>query len=272
MDDRHRFRRTDVRALPEVIEATRGIDVVYHLAAVANVNHAHDDPVTCVALNIQGTANVLEAARQNSVSRVIFASTVWVYNAVRGGVADESACLDVGAAGHLYTSTKIAGEMMCHSYWQQYGVPFTILRYGIPYGPGMRDDLVIPLFLRKALAREPLTINGDGRQYRKFVYIDDLAEGNCAALAPVAMNQTYNLEGKEAVTIRQIADGIDGLIGGVRIEFTPGRPADFKGCEILASKAADELNWSATVPFHEGLRRSYEWYLAAHPHLSAATV
>ena len=270
-DTRHRFRHADIRCLPEIVSAMRGAEVVYHLAAEANVNQAHADPLSCVALNLQGTANVLETARIDGVSRVVFASTVWVYNAARGDTVDEGACLDIGATGHLYTSTKIAGEMMCHNYWQQYQLPFTILRYGIPYGPGMRDDLVVPIFFRKALAGEPLTINGDGRQYRKFVYIDDLAEGNCAGLTSIARNQTYNLEGTEAVTIRQIAEAVGSLVKGVMIEFTPGRPGDFKGRDILAQKAAEELDWTPRVPFQEGLRRSYEWYLTAHPRFVPAS-
>ncbi|MBI3744721.1 MAG: NAD-dependent epimerase/dehydratase family protein [Chloroflexi bacterium] len=266
------FREADLRDTKGMIEATKGMEVVYHLAAVANVNHAQKDPLLCVDLNMKGTANVLEAARQNGVSRVLFASTVWVYNATLDEVATEESCLRLDKAGHLYTSSKIAGEMLLHSYWQMYQLPFTILRYGIPYGPRMRDDLVIPIFFRKALAGEPLTINGDGKQYRKFVYVKDLAAGNVAALSLKAKNQTYNLEGTESVSILDIAQGVKELVGGVELQFTPARTADFKGCDIRADKAKKELGWIARTPFAEGLRKSYEWYLEAHPSARPAAV
>lgn len=258
------FRPVDLTRLSEVIEATKGAHVIYHLAAVSNVNHAFKDPVACVDANIKVTANVLEAARQNSVSRVIFASTVWVYNAATSPQVSESSPFRVEDVGHVYTATKLAGEMLCHSYWQLYQVPFTILRYGIPYGPRMREELVIPIFIRKALASEAITINGDGRQFRKYVYVEDLAEGNVAALAPIAKNQTYNLEGAEAVSVLDMAQGVGKILGGAKLQFVPARPGDFGGREVDASKAARELGWTPHTLFSDGLRKTVAWYLDTH--------
>lgn len=92
-------------------------------------------------------------------------------------------------------SPNRAEELLCHDYWQLYQVPVTILRYGIPYGPRMREALLIPIFLRKALAGEPLTISGDGSQYRNFIYVEDLAQAHPLVMGDNAINQTYNLEG-----------------------------------------------------------------------------
>ena len=131
--------------------ALAGQDAVFHLAAVADVNDVDKDPVRAVRLNVEGTARVLEAARRQSVRRVVLASTVWVYGATAGeGERSENALVELSRAGHVYVSTKLAAEMLVHSYRQMYGQEFTILRYGIPYGPRMRPALVIAKFVKLA--------------------------------------------------------------------------------------------------------------------------
>ena len=170
------FEDVDLLDLSSVIAATRDAEHVFHLAAVSNVNYAFKYPVYSTALNVMGTTNVLEAARINEAKRVHLASTVWVYNgSPDSDVSDETVPFYLNGAGHIYTSTKMACEMICHNYGELYGLPFTVLRYGIPYGPRMREELLIPIFLKKALNGEPLTISGDGSQYRKFVYVEDIA-------------------------------------------------------------------------------------------------
>jgi len=259
------FVNADIVDLHAVWSATKGMDYVFHLAAVSNVNHAYARPVYCVQLNVLGTANVLQAARENGVKRVFFASTVWVYSGCRDNNVDEDSPFHMPGAGHVYTSSKIAGELLCHDYTKLYGLPVTILRYGIPYGPRMREELVIPIFLRKALTGEPITIQGDGSQYRNYVYVEDLARAHVLALSPVAENQTYNLEGKRRVTIRDIAETIDRLLGGgVKIEYVPARPGDYGGKEVSAKKAKEELGWEPEVDFEEGMRRTLEWYRTKH--------
>jgi UDP-glucose 4-epimerase len=263
------FEDIDILNLSALIQATRGCDYVFHLAAVSNVNYAHKYPVYTVDLNITGTANVLEAARLNEVRRVFFASTVWVYTGTRGnGLLAEDEPFHLPDAGHIYTSSKIASEMIIHNYWQLYRQPFTILRYGIPYGPRMREELVIPIFIRKALRGEPIHIEGDGSQYRNYVYIEDLARAHMLAMSPRAENQVYNLEGPQKISIKDIAKTINRVLGGgVKIEYAPARPGDYGGKEVSAKKAHQELEWEPRVDFEEGMRRTVEWfkqrYLAA---------
>ena len=256
------FEDVDLMDLSSVLSATRGIEHIFHLAAVSNVNTAHKYPVYTTALNVMGTAHVLEAARINGAARVHLASTVWVYNGIPNGrAADESVPFYLNGAGHIYTSSKIASEMICHNYHQLYGVPITVLRYGIPYGPRMREELLIPVFLRKALTGETLTIAGKGDQFRKFVYVTDLARAHLLAMNVRAENQTYNLDGARRVTVLEVAEGIRRLVGDqVRIEFTPERPGDFGGKEVIAEKARDELAWEPTIEFEEGLRRTVDWF------------
>ncbi|HWF61008.1 MAG TPA: NAD-dependent epimerase/dehydratase family protein [Nitrospira sp.] len=269
VDHRVRPHRTDVRFedvdlmdLSSVLAATKGANHIFHLAAVANVNYAYKYPVYTAALNVMGTTNILEAARINGAQRVHLASTVWVYNgAPDGKPADETVPFYLAGAGHIYTSTKMAAEMICHNYSQLYKVPFTILRYGIPYGPRMREELLIPIFIKKALNGQPLTISGKGEQYRNFVYVRDMAEAHVDAMRESAVNQTYNLEGARRVTVLEVAEGIKKILGDdVKLEFVPARPGDFGGKEVAANKARQELDWYPTTLFEEGLNRTIHWF------------
>jgi UDP-glucose 4-epimerase len=173
----------------------------------------------------------------------------------------ESLPFYLNGVGHIYTSSKIASEMVCHNYSQLYNVPVTVLRLGIPYGPRMREELLIPVFIRKALNGQPLTVSGTGSQYRNFIYVRDIAEAHVMAMKEVAANQTYNLEGARKITVLEVAEGIRAAIGDhVKIEFVPERPGDFAGKEISAEKAFLELGWKPTVTFEEGLRETVQWF------------
>lgn len=238
--------------------AVSDIDVVMHLAAVADVKDVFEDPHYSEAINVRGTINVLEVARKSAIKRVIYGSTTWVYSDAEVDTVDEITPLH--APSHLYTATKLAGEYYCQAYSKLYGLEFTILRYGIPYGPRGRDGAVIPIFVRKALNGEPLTIAGDGSQFRKFVYVEDLANGNVLALQSIAKNKIYNLDGRERISIKQIAETIKDILGNVKIEFTPARTGDFSGKEISSKKAKDELGWEPKTSFKDGVTRYIEWF------------
>jgi UDP-glucose 4-epimerase len=256
----------DINDLDALVAAFAGADTVFHLAAYADVNDVTREPVDATDANVVGVAKVWEACRRNQVRRAVLASTVWVYNgaAVDGdGPLDEDAAFRLDDLGHLYTSSKVAAEMVAHSYKTLYDQEFTILRYGIPYGPRMRDSLVIPKFVGMALRGEPLTIQGDGSQYRNYVYVEDLAEAHVLALRPEAANQTFNLEGPEKVSIRSMVEAIGETLGRpVDVTYTPARTGDYGGREISAAKAERVLGWRAGVRFTDGLRRYVDWHLA----------
>jgi UDP-glucose 4-epimerase len=236
--------------------AMQDCDAVVHLAAYADVGIVAKEPVEAEECNSRGTLAVLEAARATD-TRVIYGSTIWVYGASGDGLIDEDAPL--GLPDHLYTASKLAGEMYCTSYAELYDVPCTILRFGIPYGPRARPAAVIPIFVSKALKGEPLTIAGDGLQTRRFVYVEDLAEGIVAGLTQGEENRVYNLAGDETVTIRELADIVSGLIDDTEIVHTPGRNGDFGGAVISNERAAKELDWRASTPLREGVRRYLAW-------------
>jgi len=256
----------DINDLDALVEAFAGADAVFHLAAYADVNDVSREPVDATDANVVGVAKVWEACRRNNVGRAVLASTVWVYNGAADdgdGPLDEDAAFRLDDLGHLYTSSKVAAEMVVHSYKTLYDQEFTILRYGIPYGPRMRDSLVIPKFVGMALRGEPLTIQGDGSQYRNYVYVEDMAEAHVLALRPEAANQTFNLEGPERVSIRRMVESIGEALGReVDVTYTPARTGDYGGREISAAKAERVLGWRTDVRFDEGLRRYVDWHLA----------
>ena len=236
--------------------AMEDCDTVVHLAAYADVGIVADEPVDAEACNARGTLAVLEAARATG-TRVVYGSTIWVYGASGDGLIDEDAPL--GLPDHLYTASKLAGEMYCSSYEELYDVPCTILRFGIPYGPRARPAAVIPIFVSKALKGEPLTIAGDGLQTRRFVYVEDLAEGVVAGVKHEGETRVFNLAGDEMVTIRELADVVSGLIEDTEIVHTSGRNGDFGGAVISNERAAEELGWRASTPLREGVRRYLAW-------------
>jgi UDP-glucose 4-epimerase len=254
----------DLRDLDSLVAATDGCDAIFHLAAVANVNDVYADPVDGVDVNITGTARVLEAGRRNAVERVFFASTVWVYgSAVGDSDLREDALFDTQLPAHLYTASKIASELVIRSFEELYGVPFTILRYGVPFGPRMRDELVIPRFVRMALEGEPITIDGDGLQYRNYIYVEDLADAHVLALDDLARNEVFNLEGPAPISLRDLINTLEVVLGReIAVQYGPARPGDFRGRPVSGRKAEKLLDWKPRTSFEEGLRRYVDWYRA----------
>jgi UDP-glucose 4-epimerase len=247
---------TDREALERALHSC---DAVAHLAAVADVNDVHASPEDAERVNARGTVAVLEACRRAGVKRIVYASTIWVYSDCAEEEVDEDTLLP--PPSHLYTSTKLAGELYCKAYQELYGIDYTILRFGIPYGPRAREAAVIPAFVGKALRGEPLTLAGDGGQSRRFVYVEDLADGVALGVSDVAENRVYNLASDENVTIKQIAERVKELMGDVEIVYTPARPGDFGGKIVCSQRALRELGWSAATPFSEGVKRYVDWRL-----------
>jgi UDP-glucose 4-epimerase len=180
------------------------------------------------------------------------------------GLLEETSPFLADGGGHVYTTTKIASELLVHDFQKLYGQPFTILRYGIPYGPGMWAGLVLKNFLDQASSGKPLRIFGDGSASRRFVFVEDLARAHVMALQNVAINQIYNLEGMRFVTVRELADLVARLLGGVQIEYVeePNRIGSFHYFRKLISnnKAYIDLGWAPEVELEDGVRRTIEWY------------
>jgi len=237
--------------------AMRDCDAVIHLAAVADVGHVLADPVLAEEVNTRGTLNVLEAACRAKVGRVVYGSTTWVYSDCPEQEVDEETAIP--APRHLYTATKLAGETYCSGYAELYDLESTVLRFGIPYGPRARAAGVVAKFTDLSFEGKALTIAGDGSTTRSFIYVEDLADGIVAALAPAAAGRTYNLSGDEVVTILEIAERVQENVDTCEITHTPPRPGDFPGKTISNQRALEELGWEAKTNFKEGVRKYVEW-------------
>jgi UDP-glucose 4-epimerase len=125
----------------------------------------------------------------------------------------------------------------------------------------MREPLVIHNFITRALSGEPITIMGDGRQYRNFLYVEDLARAHAMVLTDRGLNQTYNLEGSRKITIMGVAETISRVLDkAVVIEHQPERVADNTGIALSIAKIREDVGWEPTVDFEEGIRRTVEWY------------
>lgn len=255
---------------PEVARrALAGCDAVVHLAAMADVDRVAKEPSQAVDVNAHGTQVLIDAAHDRRVGRFVYASTVWVYGDAAGpGAVDEDTPLALPR--HLYTATKIAGEMYTASYGELYGLEWTILRFGIPYGPRARPTAVVPAFTTRALSGQPLRIAGDGTQSRRFVYVEDLAEGVVLSLAPAGANRIYNLVGAENTSVRAIARTVRDILGDVKIVHVEGRAGDLRGANVSGERAAAELGWRPATPFAEGVRRYVDWVIASARTPSAA--
>jgi UDP-glucose 4-epimerase len=244
----------DILDVASLRAAMRGCDAIVHLAAVADVDEVALDPMRADLVNTRGTAVMLEAAREEGIRRFIYGSTIWVYGNAAG---HDPLTEDVPLASpdHFYTATKLAGEMYCRSYGLMFGLAPTILRFGIPHGPGARPTTVVARFVARALAGEPLRINGDGTQARQFVYVEDLADGIVASLTEKAEGRTYNLVGAESMSVREIARIVQERIGDVEIEYAPGRQGDLGSVLISGQRAWEELGWRTQTTFADGVGR-----------------
>ena len=255
-----RYIRADITKYEEALRAVSSLDAVYMLAACKYVNVCFNDPVYAVDTNIQGLTNVLQACRCANVGRVIFASSVWVYNGCIQSTVNEETDIVSDHTRSLYGYTKVVGESLVKNFHHSYGLDYTILRYGVAYGPRSSDETVISKFINRAINDEPLVICGTGDVCRSFLYVTDHASANLLALSDSAKNQTFNIEGTEQITVNKVANTVKKLTGkAITIQHTEPRTGEFNGVDICINKAKNVLGWSPEISFDEGMKLHYEW-------------
>ena len=258
------FIRGDTRDIDRLVQVIKTGDVVYLLAAEANVNRFLESPVFSNDITANAAIAVMEAARRTAAARVVLASTEWVYGSLPDA-GDENITEDTPATSnpdHIYTSSKIAAELFCKNYHALYGVNFTIMRYGIPFGERARPETVTPIFIRRILRGEPITIHGDGSQSRQFIYILDLARGNAACLNNAAENQIFNLNGRKKISVIQIVRTLEEILGKkATVSFVEDRKGNFKGRFISSEKARRMLGWEPEVTYEDAMRGYVDWFL-----------
>jgi len=252
------FIKADLLDLVRLVKETENTDAVFHIAAEANVNRFHDSPYFSNLITSGSTLNVLEAARTNKVGRVLFGSTEWVYGSDTSHpdvvITEETPMTD--DPDHIYTSSKIAAELFCKNYRRMYGVNFTIMRFGIPFGERARPETVTPIFIRKILFGEEITIHGDGSQTRQFIYVKDLARGIAACLQPQGENEIFNINGIERISVIDIIRNLERILGlTAKISFVDQRSGQFKGRLISSEKAGRLLGWKPQLSYGQALER-----------------
>lgn len=256
--------KADVLDLNRLIQETVGFDIIYHLAAEADVNRFYKSPYYSNLITSCSTLNVLEAARINNVSRILLASTEWVYGSPEENKDDEinETTPTTSSPDHLYTSSKIAAEMFCKNYNSLFNVNYTIMRFGIPFGERARESTVTPIFLKRIIGNEEITIHGDGSQSRQFIYVKELADGCVACLNKNAENQIINLEGQERISVIQIVRNLETILEKkAKVKFIEDRAGQFKGRMIAAQKAKILLNWESKMSYYQALKNYTEWYI-----------
>lgn len=241
--------QVDLLDLEALTASFRGRDAVCHLAGVGDVYLAASEPFTAAAYNAVGTANVAEAARRNTVGKLVYASTWEVYGKPATRPVNEShPC----RPDHPYNITKYAGELLALSYDHLHDVPTIALRLGTAYGLRMRPNSVFSLFISRALAGEPIVISGSGEQTRQFTHARDIARGFRLAAEAPARGEAVNLTATENISIRQLAELIAERLP-TAIHFGPARPGDIEPALIDSARARELLGWEARVSFREGL-------------------
>jgi len=254
----------NVNDFEKLIEAARGFDFIFHLAAEANVNRFFDNPLISNFNTSSSTLSVLECARVNKIKRVLLASTEWIYGSIPGD--DESNITEetpyAQKPDHLYTSSKIASELFCKNYKTLYDVNYTIMRYGIPFGERARAETVTPIFINKILNNEEITIHGDGSQTRQFIYVRDLAEGNAACLNEKANNEIFNINGREPISVIEIVRTLEDILGKkAKVRFIEDRKGNYKGRFISSEKAEKLLGWKPKYNYREAMEKYVDYFV-----------
>ncbi len=250
---------------PETVaSAVEGVEVVFHQAAVPSVPRSVAEPIRTNAVNVNGTLNVLEAARQAGVRRVVYAASSSAY-----GDTVELPKVETMPANPLspYALQKYAGEVYCRLYHDLYGLETVALRYFNVYGP--RQDpassyaAVIPRFVTACLENKPPTVHGDGEQTRDFTMVADAVQANLrAADAPSASGHVCNVAAGRRTSLNQLLDHIRELTGSsVEAEYGPPREGDVRDSLASLDHTRKLLGYEPQVDLREGLRRTVEYFV-----------
>jgi UDP-glucuronate 4-epimerase len=233
---------------------------VIHLAAKAGVRPSIEDPVGYVRANVQGTAVLLEAARDAGCARMVVASSSSVYgNASRVPFKETD---DVGEPISPYAATKRACELLGHTHWHLTKMPTAMLRFFTVFGPRQRPDLAIQSFLLRIARSERIRMFGDGSTSRDYTYIDDIVSGVVAAYKRIDRHgyRIWNLGGSAPVSLREMIATIGRVVGKEpKVEPGPMMPGDVDRTWADPERSLAELGYRPTTAFEEGVRRQWAW-------------
>jgi UDP-glucose 4-epimerase len=254
----------DLRSYERVHAAVRGAEVVFHQGALPSVPRSVQDPLTTTAVNVEGTLNVLLAARDEGVRRIVNASSSSVYGDTGTLPRVETQAPDPISP---YAVAKLAAERFCTSFSRVYGMEIVSLRYFNVFGP--RQDptsqyaAVVPRFIRAIATGEPVTIYGDGEQSRDFTFVDNVVGANLlAADASDVGGEILNVATGGSVTVNALADDIGAMLGSaVEKRYEPAREADVRASWADIGEAHRLLDYEPSVDFASGLQRTADYLL-----------
>jgi UDP-N-acetylglucosamine/UDP-N-acetyl-alpha-D-glucosaminouronate 4-epimerase len=252
----------ELRSYERVHNAVRGTEVVFHLGALGSVPRSVQDPLTSSAVNVEGTLNVLLAARDEGVRRVVFSSSSSVYGPRRELPVSEELPPDPISP---YGVAKLAAERYCVSFSRVYeSFESVVVRYFNVFGPRQSPfsqyAAVVPLFVRAIDTGSPIVVYGDGEQRRDFTYVSNAVDGTIkAAEAPDANGRIFNVAASSPVTVNAVAAAIGEVLGKpVEKTFEPPRVGDIRDSWADVTAAREVLGWEPTVDLEEGLRRTVD--------------
>jgi nucleoside-diphosphate-sugar epimerase len=253
----------DLRDLPAVLRAVAGVDYILHQGALPSVQRSVDNPLATHAVNATGTLNLLSAAHEVGVKRVVYAASSSAYGDSPTLPKREDM---LPRPKSPYAVSKLTGEQYCQAFTEVYGLETVCLRYFNVFGP--RQDPtsqysgVIPLFITAMLRGEAPTVHGDGLQSRDFSYISNVVHANLlAATAPGAAGRVFNIACGQRHTLLDMIAALNDILG-TQIEpiYTDPRVGDVRHSLADISAAEEALGYRVLVDFHDGLRRTVDWY------------
>jgi UDP-glucose 4-epimerase len=251
----------DLRDAAAVKKAVSGVEIIFHEAAFVSVPHSMSDPLGCFAVNVEGTASLLEAARQAGVQRVVLASSAAVYGDSETNPVPETEPLQSLSP---YAASKQINEVMAGLY-TNLGLPTVALRYFNVFGPRQRPDSMyaaaVPIFVRRMLENRPVTIFGDGGQSRDLIYVGDVVRANLIASEhPDAPGRVFNVCTGRETRILDLLETLSELFSGIPpAEFAPPRLGDIYRSLGDPGKAAQVLGFEAQTSLADGLALTVDW-------------
>lgn len=239
-------------------------DLIVHLAAKAGVRPSIDDPQGYYEVNVQGTLNVLEAARRAGISQMVFASSSSVYGNNPDVPYSETDKVDYPVSP--YASTKKSGELLCYTYHHLYKINIFCFRFFTVYGPRQRPEMAIHKFTRLLHENMPLEIYGDGSSSRDYTYIDDIVDGIANSLDRLTGYEVINLGESQTTKLTDLVNLISSTAGfDLQLSFLPKQPGDVDQTFADISKAAKLIGYSPGTTIESGIKRFVSWYQEAFP-------
>jgi UDP-glucose 4-epimerase len=258
----------ELRSYERVHAATRGVEVVFHQGALPSVPRSVQDPLTTSAVNVEGTLNVLLAARDEGIRRVVAASSSSVY-----GNSDELPRVETQNPDPIspYGVSKLAAERYCVSFARVYPLETVVLRYFNVFGPNQDPTseyaAVVPRFITGIADRRPVPVYGDGDQRRDFTYVANVVDANLRAADAEGVNgRVFNVATGRPTTVNELAEKIGDVLGrAVEREERPERTGDIRDSWADVRRARELLGWDPRVGLDEGLRLAAEHFLQRAP-------